>query len=69
MDISVQKEKLGQKKVRLQKQEAMLKLKERRARVRHLIEVGGLAVKAGIDTLPSDELLGAFLSIQCRRLE
>ena len=38
----------------------------RRARTRHLIELGGLVVKAGLVELASDDravLLGAFLEI------
>lgn len=38
----------------------------RRARTRHLIELGGLVVKAGLVELTSDDravLLGAFLEI------
>jgi len=63
-NISTQKEKLEQKKARLQQQETLLKLRERKARVRHLIEVGGLAVKAEIDHLSTDVLFGAFLSLR-----
>ncbi len=62
--ISTQKEKIEQKKARLQQQETSLKLKERKARVRHLIEVGGLVAKANMDHLPSDALLGALLSLR-----
>lgn len=62
--ISTQKEKIEQKKARLQQQETLLKLKERKARVRHLIEVGGLVAKANLDHLPSDALLGALLSLR-----
>ena len=62
--ISTQKEKLEQKKARLLQQEASIKIKERKNRTRHLIEVGGLAVKAEIEHLPTDALFGAFLSIK-----
>jgi hypothetical protein len=62
--ISTQKDKIEQKKARLQQQETLLKLKERKARVRHLIEVGGLMAKAKMDHLPSDALLGALLSLR-----
>jgi hypothetical protein len=41
-----------------------LKLKERKPQVRHLIEIGRLMVKAKIDQLPSDVLLGACLAIR-----
>ena len=62
--VSTQIKKLEQKKVRSQQQEAILKLKERKARIRHLIAIGGLVVKAQIDHLPSDVLLGACLYIK-----
>jgi hypothetical protein len=62
--VSTQKEKLEQKKVRLLQQEASLKIKERKNRTRHLIEVGGLAAKAEIDHLPTNVLYGAFLSLK-----
>lgn len=62
--ISAQKKNLEQKKARIQQQETILKLKERKALIRHLIEVGGLMAKAQIDHLPSDVLLGACLHIK-----
>jgi hypothetical protein len=63
-DISAQKKNLQQKKERLLQQETMIRIRERKARTRALIEVGGLVVKAQIDHLPSDALLGALLSIK-----
>ena len=62
-EINIKKKKLEQKKARVKQEELMLKLKERKSRVRHLIELGGLVTKAGIDNLPSDILLGALLSL------
>ena len=62
--ISTQKQKLEQKKVQIQQAENLLKIKERKARVRHLIAVGGLVAKAEIDHLPADILLGACLYIK-----
>jgi len=44
-------------------EETRLKLKERKMRTRHLIEVGGLVTKAGLDYLPTATLYGALLSI------
>jgi len=63
-EINIKKKKLEQKKARVKQEEIMLKLKERKSRVRHLIELGGLVTKAGIDNLPSDILLGALLSLK-----
>lgn len=63
-NISDQKKKIEQKKARLQHQETILKLKERKARVRHLINIGGIAAKAEIDHLPSDVFLGACIHIK-----
>lgn len=62
--VLTEKERIEQKKSKLLKQEALLKERERKNRVRHFIEVGGLAAKAQIDHLPSDVLFGAFLSIK-----
>jgi len=50
-NVDEQKKKLEQKKSRLAIEETRLKLKERKMRTRHLIEVGGLVVKAKIDNL------------------
>ena len=62
-NVSEQKIKLEQKKNRLMIEETRLKLKERKMRTRHLIEVGGLVTKAGLDYLPTNTLYGALLSI------
>ena len=45
-------------------EEIKLKLKERKAKTRHLIETGGLVVKAGLGRLPNNALYGALLSIK-----
>ena len=58
-----QKVRLEQKKNRLIAEDTRLKLKERKMRTRHLIEVGGLVTKAGLDYLPTNTLYGALLSI------
>ena len=62
-NVEEQKLRLEQKKNRLIAEETRLKLKERKMRTRHLIEVGGLVTKAGIDYLPTNTLYGALLSI------
>ena len=62
-NLEQQKLKLEQKKNRLVAEETRLKLKERKMRTRHLIEVGGLVTKAGLDYLPTNTLYGALLSI------
>ena len=62
-NVKEQKIKLEQKKNRLIAEETRLKLKERKMRTRHLIEVGGLITKAGLDYLPTNTLYGALLSI------
>jgi hypothetical protein len=61
-NVKEQKVKLEQKKNRLIAEETRLKLKERKMRTRHLIEVGGLVSKAGLDHLPVSTLYGALLS-------
>jgi len=62
-NVKEQKVRLEQKKNRLVAEEIRLKLVERKMRTRHLIEVGGLIVKAGLDYLPTNTLYGALLSI------
>jgi len=62
-NVKEQKLKLEQKKNRLLAEETRLRLKERKMRTRHLIEVGGLVVKANLDHLPINCLYGALLSI------
>ena len=62
-NVEEQKKRLEQKKNRLAAEETRLKLKERKARTRHLIEVGGLVAKANLDTLPTNTLYGAMLSL------
>jgi hypothetical protein len=63
-EISTQKKAIEQKKQRLLQQENVLKLKERKARTRSLIEIGGLAAKAEIEHLPPSILLGGFLFLK-----
>lgn len=63
-DLEKRKEALKLKKSRIEHQEKLLKLKERKNRTRLLIEVGGVASKAGIDHLNTNTLLGAFLEIK-----
>ena len=63
-DFGKQKLKLQQKKNRLAAEEIKLSIKERKMRTRHLIEVGGLVVKAGLDHLPTNTLYGALLSLK-----
>ena len=62
-NVEQQKLKLEQKKNRLVAEETRLKLKERKMRTRHLIAIGGLVTKAGLDYLPTNTLYGALLSI------
>jgi len=64
VDIEQQKLKLEQKKNRLAAEELKLRFKERKARTRNLIELGGLVVKAGLDTLPINALYGGLLSLK-----
>jgi hypothetical protein len=62
--LSHQKEKLERQKARLQSQEQKLKLLERKKRTRRLIELGGLIVKAELDALKNNTLLGALQSLK-----
>jgi hypothetical protein len=63
-NVEEQKKKLEQKKNRLVAEETKLKLKERKARTRHLIEHGGLIAKAELSHLNSNALYGALLSLK-----
>lgn len=58
------KTKLQQKKNKLAAEEIKLALKERKMRTRHLIELGGLLVKAGLDHLGTNTLYGALTSLK-----
>jgi hypothetical protein len=68
-DLEKKKEALKLKKSRIEHQERLLKLKERKNRTRLLIEIGGVAAKAGIDHLNTNTLLGAFLEIKEKEKE
>ena len=63
-NVEEQKKKLQQKKNRLAAEETKLKLKERKARTRHLIEAGGLIAKADLSHLPSNALYGGLLALK-----
>ncbi len=62
--LSHQKERLDRQKARLQSQEQKLKTLERKQRTRRLIELGGLIVKAELEELNNNTLLGALLSLK-----
>ena len=64
VDTSVQKERLAQRKAKLSLDEQKLKLEERKIRTRRLIELGGLVVKAALDHLNNNTLLGALLFLK-----
>lgn len=51
------------RKKKVEQEEARLKTMQRKHRTRRLIEIGGLAVKAGIDELPRAALYDRFLGI------
>jgi Conjugal transfer protein TraD len=67
--LSHQKEKLERQKARLQSQEQKLKEMERKKRTRRLIELGGLIVKAELEALNNNTLLGALLSLKQQMLD
>lgn len=45
-------------------EEINLKIKERKMRTRHLIEMGGLVAKAELDKLPTNSLLGGLIHLK-----
>jgi hypothetical protein len=57
------------RKARAEQEAARLKLMQRKERTRHLIEIGGLAVKAGIDELPPSALYDRFLTIAAEAID
>ncbi|WP_041404723.1 conjugal transfer protein TraD [Rickettsia massiliae] len=61
--IIKQRLKLEHKKARIITAEGKLKIQERKARTRRLIEIGGLVVKAKLDNLPNNALFGALISL------
>lgn len=63
-ETAQQKIKLQQKKARLIMEEINFKIKERKMRTRHLIEMGGLVAKAELDNLPANSLFGALVTLK-----
>lgn len=63
-DVELKQLKLQQKKSRLILEEAKLKIRLRKMRVRQLIELGGLVVKAELDNLPTNTTFGALLTLK-----
>lgn len=61
--LEEQKKRLAQRKAKLQQQEALLKIKERKQKLSKQIRIGELAEKAGILEWDAPTLLGAFLSL------
>jgi hypothetical protein len=56
------RKRLQQRKSRIREIEASLNAQERKKRTRRLIELGGLVLKAQLDSWDSNTLLGALLS-------
>lgn len=62
--IEKRKQKLERLKRVIQQQDNLIKLQERKARTRKLIEWGGLVAKAGLDDFDANTLLGALVDIK-----
>lgn len=62
--IEKRKKYITQRMNKLKEMEASLNVQERKRRTRKLIELGGLAEKAHLDTWDSNTLLGAFLYLK-----
>jgi hypothetical protein len=58
------KKSLEQRKNRLKQLEASLNMLERKRRTKRLIEIGGLAAKAHLDTWNTNTLLGGLLFLK-----
>lgn len=63
-NIQQRKAELERQKIAIMGKEKVLKETMRRERTKKLIEMGGLILKAGIDTLDTHALYGALLSIK-----
>ncbi|MEN8236957.1 MAG: conjugal transfer protein TraD [Pseudomonadota bacterium] len=61
--ISTKKQRLERQKNRLNQQEALIKQLERKERTRKLIALGGLIVKAKLDDIDTNTLLGGLLTL------
>ena len=61
MNIQYNIKKTQQKLARLERNFAMQKIKQRKKETRRKIELGGLVVKAKMDDLSKDVILGALL--------
>ena len=59
--IEREKQKIEQHKARIALKEAGVKLRERKARTRRLIELGGLLAKVKLDTQPNNVIYGMLI--------
>ena len=62
--IISEKEKLAQTRARLEKRQKVINEKERKIRLKKIIELGDLIVKAGLEDLDNEVLLGALLEVK-----
>lgn len=62
--LEQKKKKIEQKLIRLKEQEVKVKILERKAHTKSLIDLGSLVAKAGLDHLPRVVLYGAFLNLK-----
>ena len=62
METNKKIKKTAQEIARLERKLALDKIKKRKAETRRKIELGGLVVKAKMDHLPKDIILGALIS-------
>ena len=67
--LEAQRVALAQRKAKLAELERKLADRERKARTRHLIECGGLIVKAGLVDLPANALYGALLTLKAASVD
>jgi hypothetical protein len=69
MDLLKCKEELAKKKKRLEQQEQLLKVKERKKRTSQHIKLGQMVENAGLSELPTSLLQGALIEIASLRNE
>lgn len=62
--IISEKEKLAQTRARLEKRQKLVNEKERKIRLKKIIELGELVIKAGLEELDTEVLFGALLEIK-----
>ena len=62
--LTLEKEKIDQIKARLEKKQRVINSKERKIKLKKVLELGDLIIKAGLENMESETLFGALLEIK-----